>query len=109
MMRHGSVKAAAFYAARRGHRHRRGLPVLLRDPHRRCKSGTALFEVDYWPKQCRFANYVAVLTTGTFPRNIAAIRCSSPTIVVALLAAPRRHRRLRAGAHPLPRRARSCS
>nr|WP_210328827.1 carbohydrate ABC transporter permease [Mesorhizobium amorphae] len=34
------------------------------------KSGTALFEVDYWPKMISFANYRTVLTDGTFPRNL---------------------------------------
>jgi len=34
------------------------------------KSGTALFQVDYWPKQLSLANYIAVLTTGNFPRNL---------------------------------------
>ncbi|MFK0690482.1 carbohydrate ABC transporter permease [Mesorhizobium sp. IMUNJ 23033] len=34
------------------------------------KSGTALFEVDYWPKMVSVANYRTVLTDGTFPRNL---------------------------------------
>lgn len=34
------------------------------------KSGTALFEVDYWPKMISVANYRTVLTDGTFPRNL---------------------------------------
>ncbi|SON57374.1 Trehalose transport system permease protein SugB [Hartmannibacter diazotrophicus] len=34
------------------------------------KSGTSLFEVDYLPKDFSPANYIAVLTTGYFPRNV---------------------------------------
>ena len=47
------------------------------------KSGTALFEVAYWPKALSFANYVSVLTTGTFLRNIGNSLLVA-TIVVAL-------------------------
>ena len=47
------------------------------------KSGTALFEVDYWPKVVSFANYVSVLTTGTFLRNIGNSLFIA-TVVVAL-------------------------
>jgi len=34
------------------------------------KSGTAIFNIDYWPKQFSWANYVSVMTTGNFPRNL---------------------------------------
>jgi trehalose/maltose transport system permease protein len=34
------------------------------------KSGTALFEIDYWPTSFSLNNYIAVFTTGTFPRNL---------------------------------------
>ncbi len=34
------------------------------------KSGTAIFQVDYWPKQFSWDNYVSVMTTGNFPRNL---------------------------------------
>jgi trehalose/maltose transport system permease protein len=47
------------------------------------KSGTALFEVDYWPKAPSIANYVSVLTTGTFLRNVANSLLVA-TVVVAL-------------------------
>jgi trehalose/maltose transport system permease protein len=47
------------------------------------KSGTALFEVTYWPKALSLANYVAVLTTGTFLRNIGNSLLVA-TVVVAL-------------------------
>jgi trehalose/maltose transport system permease protein len=46
------------------------------------KSGTALFEVAYWPK-ATLANYVSVLTTGTFLRNIGNSLLVA-TVVVAL-------------------------
>lgn len=47
------------------------------------KSGTALFEVDYWPKALSLANYVSVLTTGTFLRNLGNSLLVA-TVVVAL-------------------------
>lgn len=34
------------------------------------KSGTALFSVTYWPTQFNLSNYVDVLRSGEFPRNI---------------------------------------
>lgn len=34
------------------------------------KSGTAIFNIDYWPKQVSLANYTSVLTSGNFPRNL---------------------------------------
>jgi trehalose/maltose transport system permease protein len=34
------------------------------------KSGTAIFNIDYFPKQFSWANYVSVMTTGNFPRNL---------------------------------------
>ncbi|MBA3517727.1 MAG: carbohydrate ABC transporter permease, partial [Rhizobiales bacterium] len=34
------------------------------------KSGTAIFSIDYWPKQVSLANYASVLTSGNFPRNL---------------------------------------
>jgi trehalose/maltose transport system permease protein len=47
------------------------------------KSGTALFEVAYWPKAPSLANYVSVITTGTFLRNIGNSLLIA-TVVVAL-------------------------
>ena len=50
------------------------------------KSGTALFEVDFWPKSFSLANYVAVLTTGTFPRNLAnSLLISAVVVALSLL------------------------
>lgn len=34
------------------------------------KSGTALFEVNYLPREFNFDNYVNVMNQGEFPRNI---------------------------------------
>jgi len=47
------------------------------------KSGTGLFEVDYWPRSFSLDNYVSVLTTGTFLRNLGNSLLIS-TVVVAL-------------------------
>jgi trehalose/maltose transport system permease protein len=47
------------------------------------KSGTALFEVDYWPTSFSLANYVSVLTTGAFLRNLGNSLLIA-TVVVAL-------------------------
>jgi trehalose/maltose transport system permease protein len=44
------------------------------------KSGTALFEADLWPRTVALDNYVSVLTTGHFPRNIL-----NSSIVAALV------------------------
>ena len=65
------------------------------------KSGTALFQIDYWPKTFTLNNYTTVFTDGTFPRNLST-RCSSPRRR-RHLAVPRRDRGLRAGPGPLPR------
>jgi trehalose/maltose transport system permease protein len=34
------------------------------------KTGTALFVPDLWPKAASWSNYIQVLTTGSFPRNL---------------------------------------
>lgn len=50
------------------------------------KSGTALFEVDYWPKAVSLANYVSVLTTGTFMRNISnSLLIATSVVALSLL------------------------
>lgn len=49
------------------------------------KSGTALFEVDYWPKMISAANYRTVLTDGTFPRNLLNSLVVSGAVVVISL------------------------
>lgn len=52
------------------------------------KSGTALFEVDYIPKSFDFANYVSVLTTGSFVRNLGnSLLVASSVVALALLLA----------------------
>lgn len=50
------------------------------------KSGTALFEVAYWPKALSLANYVSVLTTGTFLRNIGnSLLVATVVVTLSLL------------------------
>jgi trehalose/maltose transport system permease protein len=50
------------------------------------KTGTALFEVDYFPTSFSLANYVNVLTTGSFPRNLAnSLVISSVVVALSLL------------------------
>jgi trehalose/maltose transport system permease protein len=56
------------------------------------KTGTALFEVDYWPKDISFDNYIAVMTQGNFPRNllnslIVSIAVVAISIFLAITAA----------------------
>ena len=49
------------------------------------KSGTAIFRVDYWPTAASPDNYVAVLTTGQFPRNILnSILVAGAVVALAL-------------------------
>lgn len=49
------------------------------------KSGTALFQIDYWPKSFSFQNYADVLTKGTFPRNLAnSLFIASIVVVISL-------------------------
>ena len=49
------------------------------------KSGTALFQIDYWPTSFSLNNYVAVFTTGTFPRNLLNSLFVSASVVVISL------------------------
>jgi trehalose/maltose transport system permease protein len=49
------------------------------------KSGTAIFQVDYWPATFSLSNYAAVLTTGAFPRNILnSIMVAGAVVLLAL-------------------------
>jgi trehalose/maltose transport system permease protein len=49
------------------------------------KSGTALFEIDYWPRSFSLNNYAVVLTTGTFMRNLLnSIFVSASVVVISL-------------------------
>ncbi|WP_209436108.1 carbohydrate ABC transporter permease [Mesorhizobium metallidurans] len=49
------------------------------------KSGTALFEVDYWPKMISFSNYRSVFTEGTFLRNLLnSLFVSSAVVIISL-------------------------
>ncbi|WP_020559592.1 carbohydrate ABC transporter permease [Thiofilum flexile] len=52
------------------------------------KTGTALFEVDYWITSFNFQNYWDVLQSGEFPRNILnSIFISAVTVALSLLLA----------------------
>ncbi|WP_376704795.1 carbohydrate ABC transporter permease [Mesorhizobium sp. ISC25] len=49
------------------------------------KSGTALFQIDYWPKTITFSNYRTVFTEGTFLRNLVnSLFISSAVVVISL-------------------------
>src|SRR5262245_55632962 len=45
------------------------------------KTGTALFQVDFWPTSIDISNYVSVLTKGYFARNLANSLFVSATVV----------------------------
>jgi trehalose/maltose transport system permease protein len=50
------------------------------------KSGTSLFEVNYWPTQVSWDNYAAVFQNGSFPQNIwNSIVIATLTVALALL------------------------
>lgn len=52
------------------------------------KSGTALFRVDYLPRDFSLANYAAVLTAGSFPLNVwNSLLVSAAVVAVSLLMA----------------------
>lgn len=52
------------------------------------KSGTALFEINYLPTHFTLNNYVAVLTTGVFVRNLGnSILVATSVVVLALFLA----------------------
>lgn len=52
------------------------------------KTGTALFETNYWITSFDFTNYLSVLRTGEFPRNILnSVFISSMTVLFSLLLA----------------------
>ncbi len=52
------------------------------------KTGTAIFEVTYWPKNVSFANYTSVLTGRTFIRNLGnSLFIASTTVAFALFLA----------------------
>lgn len=52
------------------------------------KSGTDLFRVTYWPTSFSLENYMSVLTTGSFPRNLLnSIFIASVTVLAALFLA----------------------
>eukprot|EP01036_Dinobryon_divergens_P061056 gene61056-81404_t len=50
------------------------------------KSGTALFEVNYWPTMISWDNYTAVFTNGSFPQNLLnSVIIATLTVALALL------------------------
>ena len=52
------------------------------------KSGSAIFEVTYWPTDFSLANYLGVLQSGSFPRNIVnSVIVSFAVVVLSLLLA----------------------
>lgn len=52
------------------------------------KTGTALFEVSYWPTSFSLNNYYAVFEQGEFPRNILnSVFIATMTVILALLMA----------------------
>jgi trehalose/maltose transport system permease protein len=52
------------------------------------KSGTALFEIDYWPTSFSLRNYEQVLTQGSFVRNLFnSVIVSTLVVALALLMA----------------------
>jgi len=50
------------------------------------KTGTALFEINYWPTSFNLENYYSVLRQGAFPRNILnSVFVATMTVAFALL------------------------
>jgi trehalose/maltose transport system permease protein len=50
------------------------------------KSGTSLFEVNYWPTQISWDNYAAVFQNGSFPQNLLnSVIIATLTVALALL------------------------
>lgn len=52
------------------------------------KSGTAIFQVDYWPKHFSMFNYRMVMTQGSFPLNLLnSLFVSSVVVIISLFLA----------------------
>ncbi|WP_026614648.1 carbohydrate ABC transporter permease [Ensifer aridi] len=52
------------------------------------KSGTALFRVDYWPKEFSLANYTGVISQGSFVRNLGnSLMVATSVVAISLLLA----------------------
>jgi len=52
------------------------------------KSGTALFQINYWPTSFSLANYTQVLTTGSFVRNLGnSLFIASVVVAISLVLA----------------------
>ncbi|MCA1369508.1 carbohydrate ABC transporter permease [Bradyrhizobium sp. BRP14] len=52
------------------------------------KSGTALFRVDYWPRELSLANYTGVISQGSFVRNLGnSLMVATSVVAISLLLA----------------------
>ncbi|HBQ35147.1 MAG TPA: sugar ABC transporter permease, partial [Ochrobactrum anthropi] len=52
------------------------------------KSGTALFQVDYWPSSFSLDNYAGVLTQGSFLRSLGnSLLVATVVVAISLLLA----------------------
>ncbi|MDB5474215.1 MAG: sugar transporter permease [Devosia sp.] len=52
------------------------------------KTGTDLFRINYWPESFSLANYTAVFSQGSFPRNLLnSVFVASVTVIMALFLA----------------------
>jgi trehalose/maltose transport system permease protein len=52
------------------------------------KTGTQIFEINYWPRNFNFTNYVNVMKSGAFPRNILnSVFVATMTVALSLLLA----------------------
>lgn len=52
------------------------------------KSGTALFQVDYWPTNFSIENYTSVLTQGSFLRSLGnSLLVATVVVAISLLLA----------------------
>jgi len=52
------------------------------------KSGTALFRVDYWPRELSLANYTGVISQGSFVRNLGnSLVVATSVVAISLLLA----------------------
>ncbi|WOS65761.1 carbohydrate ABC transporter permease [Sinorhizobium fredii] len=50
------------------------------------KSGTALFRVDYWPTELSLANYISVVSAGSFLRNLGnSLLVATLVVAISLL------------------------
>ena len=87
MTRHKLLKDIGFFLCAGGGDRRFvfGVSVLLRHRHQ-LYLGTALFQVNYWPKSLDLSNYKAVLTSKNFLYSIAnSLIIATATVGFSLL------------------------